>query len=99
MKINICEYDGCKKEYIPAKHGFTRYCSSVCKSRAMQKRTGKVAKELVCVGCKNTFKRKSAKDIKCVDCRTPATPEGSLAKQYPIMDRENILSYQSLYPL
>ena len=88
MKTKICEYSECKLEYIPAKFGFTKYCSSVCKSRANQQRHGRAAKELICTSCKKPFKRKSARDLRCVECRTPKAPNGSLAQQYPVMDRE-----------
>jgi len=85
---SICEYKECGKEFEQSKFGLKKYCNSKCKSRANQLQKGKGAKELICVCCKNPFKRKSAKDIKCVDCRTPKAPDGSLAKQYPVMDRE-----------
>jgi len=85
--VSICEYKECKKKFNK-KHGLQKYCNDTCKSRASQLKLGKNAKELVCVGCKNTFKRKSAKDIRCIDCRTPNAIEKSKAKQFPVMDRE-----------
>jgi len=87
MKKN-CEYKECKKEFLPSKHGLQKYCNDICRSRANSLRHRKNAKELICAGCGNAFKRKSAKDTKCVECRTPKALKRSLAKQCPAMERE-----------
>jgi len=69
IKINKCQYNECGLEYIPAKYGFSKYCSSLCRSRASQQRQGKSAKDVKCQACGSPFKRRSAKNTKCLDCR------------------------------
>ena len=58
----------CKNEFSP-KNRVQKYCSPLCKSRASQQRQGLDAKPILCERCKRPFKRRSAKNTKCVPCR------------------------------
>ncbi len=94
MKIQVCQYDECGKEYIPAKYGFSKYCSAICRSRASKKRQGKDAKPFKCLQCGELFKRRSAKNTRCPKCRnnTELGKKVIVTDIVPVTDRDVELS-------
>jgi len=57
----------CGKEYVG--HSLSKYCSDTCRYRYNFLRSNKAAKEIKCKWCGEKFKRRSAKDVYCVECK------------------------------
>ena len=84
---HICNYKECKKPYTPeSKFGKTLYCSMQCRNNATRRKVPSVAKTLECKNCGEPFKRRSAKDILCMECKERTEPVKE--KKLPQLDED-----------
>ena len=87
-----CEH--CGAEFISAR-SYRKYCSDVCRSRAAMTRSGKAAKTVECKSCGVEYKRRSALDTLCLECREKykkIKKSDIPIDQIPKTDRETELS-------
>jgi len=97
--MKVCNY--CEKTFEPS-HVLEKYCSTLCRSRMGQRRHGNEAKEIKCARCKEPFKRRSAKNTKCILCRNlermgiKAEPKKDELISRPNTKRENDMIKQFL---
>ena len=86
-----CLYCECE---FKAARPYAKYCSSRCRYRAAQDRSGKTAKTIICVSCGCDFKRRSANNIFCLDCVDKMKIEKEIRRDfvnYPKTSREDEL--------
>ena len=93
---NVKKCKKCNKEFKPVR-SFSLYCSTICRSRFNQIKNGKGAKPFKCQNCGKLFKRRSAKNTKCLECRELLSLGSKLAvnfADYPKTEREEELKMQ-----
>jgi len=95
--VDVC--DDCKldkkpcshcKELFEPKNKIALYCSGLCRSRAAMDRHGRSAKPVKCRHCGEMFKRRSAKNTLCLDCREIFMPKKKIVNardEFPVLDR------------